>query len=814
LLASATYAVLPRHAQAAGTITVNSTADDEADDGVCTLREAIIAANTDTASGVAVGECAAGSGVDTIEFNITPLDGSVKTIAPNSQLPDITSQLTIDGYTQDPTVSEPNSAVAPAPFNGVLLVELSGENAGSPGINGVTIKADNTVVQGLSINRFSNDGIVVAADNVKVWGNYLGTDPTGLIDRGNGGSGVAQANGDNDNLEFGGLTPGKRNISSGNNNTGLSPNDGSDNWLIQGNYFGLAANGTSAIPNSTPSGAGALSIDDSVGTTIGGTASGATNVISGNLSMGIAPDHTTDLVVQGNYIGTDYTGLVALANGGPGIFGSDGISTFVGGSSLAARNIISGNEGYGISLMNSTNFKVTGNYIGVAGDLSALANDNTGVNIDGGSGAVGGTVAGEGNIIANAASGFGVNVVSVSSQPYVSILGNSIYDNNDIGIGFNTSLIANDVGDIDVGPNDQLNFPDNMTYRERGGNTVMNYTLDVPAGDYRVEFFSNTTPDGSGYGEGKTFLTSQNVTSTGTGSQSFSKTLAGVSIPSVSATATLIDSGRPSGFRMTSQFGATAIEGPAVSDASIEKTILNPGGVSAGGTIDYQLILTNNGPDDINLTQFDNPLGTAIMTDFLDPDLTPANASTPGPFPGTFYVSDVGNPDLTCLWGGPGSGSIVGLTTYADYSFVTCTFTGVGDTTLEAGESLSMVLNANIAGDSDMVFTNYALGAASLLADPDNEAIGSLFGLGGDYLGLFIANQSSNSPINNFASVAYPVPVTPTQTTQSNASNNSALGTTGQIVYSWQMLGVFLISTGLLVRQWRRKRYAVYSLRP
>ena len=44
----------------ARTITVNSTADTAADDGVCTLREAIAAANTNAASGAMTGECAAG----------------------------------------------------------------------------------------------------------------------------------------------------------------------------------------------------------------------------------------------------------------------------------------------------------------------------------------------------------------------------------------------------------------------------------------------------------------------------------------------------------------------------------------------------------------------------------------------------------------------------------------------------------------------------------------------------------------------------------------------------------------------------------
>src|SRR4051795_442176 len=53
-------------ARAAGLITVTSTADVLANDGQCTLREAIIAANTDTASGALPGECPAGNGADTI----------------------------------------------------------------------------------------------------------------------------------------------------------------------------------------------------------------------------------------------------------------------------------------------------------------------------------------------------------------------------------------------------------------------------------------------------------------------------------------------------------------------------------------------------------------------------------------------------------------------------------------------------------------------------------------------------------------------------------------------------------------------------
>lgn len=64
-LAAVAFSAAPSPARAA-TINVNSTADVVANDGQCTLREAITAANTDTASGGMAGECQAGSGADTI----------------------------------------------------------------------------------------------------------------------------------------------------------------------------------------------------------------------------------------------------------------------------------------------------------------------------------------------------------------------------------------------------------------------------------------------------------------------------------------------------------------------------------------------------------------------------------------------------------------------------------------------------------------------------------------------------------------------------------------------------------------------------
>lgn len=77
---------------AGNTITVNSVADvTNGTDGLCTLREAIAAANTDTASGLAMGECVAGSGEDIISFTTSG------TITLLTALPDLSTSISING---------------------------------------------------------------------------------------------------------------------------------------------------------------------------------------------------------------------------------------------------------------------------------------------------------------------------------------------------------------------------------------------------------------------------------------------------------------------------------------------------------------------------------------------------------------------------------------------------------------------------------------------------------------------------------------------------------------------------------------------
>src|SRR5436309_2502805 len=79
----------------AAVITVTGIGDTVANDGICTLREAITAANTHAATG----GCAAGDfGIDTITFNIG--GGGAQTINLTSNLPLVTELVEIDASTQ------------------------------------------------------------------------------------------------------------------------------------------------------------------------------------------------------------------------------------------------------------------------------------------------------------------------------------------------------------------------------------------------------------------------------------------------------------------------------------------------------------------------------------------------------------------------------------------------------------------------------------------------------------------------------------------------------------------------------------------
>lgn len=355
------------------------------DSGFGSFRQAILNAN-------------ASAGADLIAFNIP--GAGVHTISPVSPLPDITDPVTIDGYTQPG--SSPNTlGIGPGSpghllgdgTNAVLRIELDGSNAGLLA-NGLVLVAGYNTVRGLVINRFDGNGIWVYSGpgHNTIAGNFVGTDASGTVALGNGGGNRVFYNTFNAGIVItsaayntvGGLNPADRNLISGNAAEGLSLAD-------------------------------SFNLRDQ-------------NPMVGNL-------------VQGNLIGTDVTGTLSRGNASDGInleeeFSNGITTTLVGGTSAAARNIISGNRGIrylgqngaagsGIYASGASGSVVVGNFIGtdVTG-TSPLGNAQLGVAIPVSSNLqIGGTAIGAGNVISSNAVQGGI---AINRSTQIRVQGNSI----------------------------------------------------------------------------------------------------------------------------------------------------------------------------------------------------------------------------------------------------------------------------------------------------------------------------------------------------------------------------------------------------
>jgi hypothetical protein len=183
----------------------------------------------------------------------------------------------------------------------------------------------------------------------------------------------------------------------------------SSNATITCNYLGLLANGTS-------SGNTRGVLVEGAGARIGGLDAGQGNMISANSIAGVVTTvGTTDTSIQGNFIGTDATGMSARAN-------ATGINHFFGSATWRdiTRNLISGNTNAAIVLESddqigpSTDLvRIQRNRIGFTRDLSALMrNGGDGIRFPSGSIAsvlIGGEAATQGNHITGTDQGISLN---------------------------------------------------------------------------------------------------------------------------------------------------------------------------------------------------------------------------------------------------------------------------------------------------------------------------------------------------------------------------------------------------------------------
>src|SRR4030095_9003839 len=308
--------------------------------------------------------------------------------------------------------------------------------------------------------------------------------------------------------------------------------------------------------------------------TIGGSAAGAGNLISGNLGSAIAMSGGSGFVIQGNFIGTDVTGTKALGNG-IGINDSGGTNTQIGGSGPGEGNLVSGNNGLGMYLYNfAASTTILGNLVGtdLTGTLPlgnilgiATANIDTGIQI-------GGTGPGEGNVIAfntgYLAWDLPVGVLVYNGSHRITIRGNSIHVNEQLGIAFTGAMpTANDPGDVDTGSNDMQNFPILRSIVHGASSTEIVGKFDSTASTtYTLDFYSNpsSTRFPREFDEGETYLGSSQITTDASGHKEFDITLPVATVDGARITATATDPlGNTSEFSQRIIFSMNPSSGPA-----------------------------------------------------------------------------------------------------------------------------------------------------------------------------------------------------------------------------------------------------------
>jgi CSLREA domain-containing protein len=436
-------------------------------------------------------------------------------------------------------------------INGVVVTAGSANAVGS-GIYGDTLVSGN-----------GGDGVKLTtlATGSVVQNCYIGTNVSGTAAIGNDLQGVEITG----NVTASNVV-GPSNVISGNVGSGVLIISGATGNTVFNNFVGLDATGEAALGNL---------LNGIIVSGADGNVVGPGNVVSGNGTNGVRlRTGAASNVVKGNLIGVDALVGFAVANVAEGVQCNDGATGNTIGGSLTDRNVISGNAGHGVLLLDATTTGnvVAGNFIGTNATASVgIPNALGGVAIQGGSSdnTIGGAATGTKNVI-SANGGPGVAVESGTGN---AILGNTISYNAGLGIDLGApGVTPNDLGDPDPGANLLQNFPVLTSVALDASATQVQGSLNsVASTSYRIELFATLTCDSSGYGPGQRFLGAADRKTDGGGNVAF---VVGVSAaangPWVPATAT-----DPAG--NTSEFAAcVAVPGPSV-------TSLSPTSGPAGG---------------------------------------------------------------------------------------------------------------------------------------------------------------------------------------------------------------------------------------
>ncbi len=351
--------------------------------------------------------------------------------------------------------------------------------------------------------------------NNYILGNYIGIDKSGQSPIPNG-TGINIGQDANENY-IGGSTYGSGNLIACNTSIGISI--GGDSNFVRGNE----------IHSHNGSGSDGILITGNHNF-IGGPEPGERNYFHNNNS-GIRTFFDADYnTIENNYLGTDKKGLIDQTDGRSGVALSSSYNVVRNNLISGYQDPDVGGHGIYIQRWNELYSVPTGNIlesniIGMDATLSKAIPNQHGITLN---------TAMNTSILKNVIAGnegYGISIGNQFGAPSVGnlISQNVIYNNLNIGIDLGNiyldDVTPNDPGDADEGSNNLQNFPILESISFSPGVVNIDGNLNSMAnGTYTLEFFASKVADDSDYGEGQTYLGSDSVFTNSEGDASFTFT--------------------------------------------------------------------------------------------------------------------------------------------------------------------------------------------------------------------------------------------------------------------------------------------------
>jgi hypothetical protein len=388
--------------------------------------------------------------------------------------------------------------------DGIFLSGFSSNNfIGVSGAGFENVITDN--INGIHLKRAHSNTI----ENNYVGNDELGGEGSVLTGTNDSYNGIVL-----DTLSFSNSVIGK-NIISGNEFAGLViRGPGANNNTVQGNHIGVTYSGSASYPNDSVN---VFIADQARGNLIGGNST-QKNVLGGdNIAQVLITGPQTDSnQVAGNFVGVGLDGTTTY-NTTFGILVLDSASyTLLGGGNPNEGNVISVTDSHAIYLGDRTSYnRIQGNKIGLLPGGGTGSIGGSGVRMQGSDwNQIGGLLVGSdsANIITNCIVGVDLLHAPLINSSYGNaIIGNSIYNNDKMGIDINADDLVLPIDtNQNLWNNGEIDIPLILTAWNCGTNNNTHVGFEFYSNNalpgYRVEFYTISTPDINGHGEGETYL--------------------------------------------------------------------------------------------------------------------------------------------------------------------------------------------------------------------------------------------------------------------------------------------------------------------